>query len=165
MLLSSQGFRNVWNKGGRMTWGRLLSEASAPELPLLVVVCGGDARPTVVTWSPYSGRSFFMGHARQQMDIPSLQLMSEAIKSLKGQPAQNIPKTALVRFSLSKAVGIYEKWCNKSGPGGLIQQMKEKVLLGNPRSCHRCGCPSLHLPDPLATLGIVVFGHQTIDLP
>lgn len=37
-----------------MTRGRLLSEASAPELPLVVAVavaCGEEARPTVVTRS------------------------------------------------------------------------------------------------------------------
>lgn len=34
-----------------MTLGRLLSEASAPELPLVVVVCGEEARPAVGTRS------------------------------------------------------------------------------------------------------------------
>lgn len=45
-------------------------------------------------------------------------------------------------------------------PGGT----KDKVLLGNLRSCHGCGCPSHHLPDTLSTLGFVELGPQTIDL-
>lgn len=110
-----------------------------------------------------TGRSFFMGYAGQQMDFLSLKLMSEAIKSLKGHnQLRTSPKPHLWGFH-------YLKWLEsiKSGARNRVQGVwsnrwlnKERVLLGDPRSCHRCGRCSHHLPDPLCTLGIVEFGHQ-----